>query len=367
MGPRSRELLAAAVGRGPVQRRLPVRHLARAGDRLCPRPGEPDHLCRRAGLGALRPGRVRDPRVRPDRRGRPGVRPDPRRLPRHERLPHREGLPPLGPRHRPRGRPARRRPRLLRRLGQAGRVHRPRGAAARPRGRHARRAAWSSSACWTTAKLLYHEEPVWADGRIVGSVTSGMYGHRVGAPLGMGYLQPRGGVTQAWLDGLELEVEVAWERVPAKAQLAAVVRSEERAHSAVNARSPARTGIRNLPDKSHCDIVCDVRLVLDTDVVVAALRSPSGGSAALLRAIRLGHGKLLISPTLLFEYEAVCQLADHRLAAGLSMQECRSHSRCSGAAGRAGGDLLSLAAAVARPRGRDGPGGRGQWSGAMRS
>ena len=47
-----------------------------------------------------------------------------------------------------------------------------------------------------------------------------MYGHRVGAPLGMGYLRHDGGVTQAWLDGWTLEVEVAWERVPAKAQLA---------------------------------------------------------------------------------------------------------------------------------------------------
>ena len=73
-----------------------------------------------------------------------------RRLPRHERLPHGEGLPPLGPRHRPRGRPARRRPGLLRRLGQAGRLPRSRRAAPRPRGRHARPAAWSSSACWTT-------------------------------------------------------------------------------------------------------------------------------------------------------------------------------------------------------------------------
>ncbi len=69
-------------------------------------------------------------------------------------------------------------------------------------------------------RLLYHEEPVWAGGRIIGSVTSGMYGHRVGAPLGMGYLRHDGGVTQAWLDGQQLEVEVAWERVPAKAQLA---------------------------------------------------------------------------------------------------------------------------------------------------
>jgi 4-methylaminobutanoate oxidase (formaldehyde-forming) len=71
------------------------------------------------------------------------------------------------------------------------------------------------------AKLLHREEPVWTDRRIVGSVTSGMYGHRVGAPLGMGYLGHEEGVTQDWLDGLALEIEVAWERVPAKAQLAA--------------------------------------------------------------------------------------------------------------------------------------------------
>jgi putative PIN family toxin of toxin-antitoxin system len=69
------------------------------------------------------------------------------------------------------------------------------------------------------------------------------------------------------------------------------------------------------------DIVCDVRLVLDTDVVVAALRSPSGGSAALLRAIRLGQATLLITPTLLLEYESVCLVAGHRAASGLTMAE----------------------------------------------
>jgi 4-methylaminobutanoate oxidase (formaldehyde-forming) len=70
-------------------------------------------------------------------------------------------------------------------------------------------------------KLLHHEEPVWAGGRIVGSITSGMHGHRVDASLGMGYLHHEDGVTREWLDGLDLEVEVAWERVPAKAQLGA--------------------------------------------------------------------------------------------------------------------------------------------------
>ena len=64
-----------------------------------------------------------------------------------------------------------------------------------------------------------------------------------------------------------------------------------------------------------------MRLVLDTDVVVTALRSPAGGSAALLRAIRRGYATLLLTPALLLEYEAVCQLAEHRLASSLRPQE----------------------------------------------
>lgn len=64
-----------------------------------------------------------------------------------------------------------------------------------------------------------------------------------------------------------------------------------------------------------------MRLVLDTNVVIAALRSPTGGSAALLRAIRRGCGTLVLTPALLLEYEAVCQLAEHRLASGLSARE----------------------------------------------
>jgi putative PIN family toxin of toxin-antitoxin system len=69
------------------------------------------------------------------------------------------------------------------------------------------------------------------------------------------------------------------------------------------------------------DIICDVRLVLDTDVVVAALRSPRGASAALLRAVRQGRADLLLSPALLLEYEAVCGMAEHRDVAGLTLRE----------------------------------------------
>ncbi len=69
------------------------------------------------------------------------------------------------------------------------------------------------------APLLYHHEPVWRDGRIIGSVTSGAYGHRIGASLGMAYVECAEGVTDAYLAAMPLEVEIAWKRYPARAQL----------------------------------------------------------------------------------------------------------------------------------------------------
>jgi putative PIN family toxin of toxin-antitoxin system len=61
--------------------------------------------------------------------------------------------------------------------------------------------------------------------------------------------------------------------------------------------------------------------VLDTDVVVAAMRSPTGGSAELIRRIRLGQATMLLSVALALEYEAQCHSAEHRLASGLSENE----------------------------------------------
>lgn len=61
--------------------------------------------------------------------------------------------------------------------------------------------------------------------------------------------------------------------------------------------------------------------MLDTDVVVAAMRSPSGASAAILRAARRDEVTLLLSVALAMEYEAVCSLAKHQLASGLADRE----------------------------------------------
>ena len=62
-------------------------------------------------------------------------------------------------------------------------------------------------------------------------------------------------------------------------------------------------------------------MVLDTDAVVAAMRSPTGASAAILRAVRLKQATLLLSVPLAMECEAVCRRSEHRLAAGLSERQ----------------------------------------------
>jgi putative PIN family toxin of toxin-antitoxin system len=62
-------------------------------------------------------------------------------------------------------------------------------------------------------------------------------------------------------------------------------------------------------------------MVLDTDVVIAGLRSPTGASAELLRMARRGELTLLISVPLFIEYDAKCLEKEHLGAAGLTTQD----------------------------------------------
>lgn len=61
--------------------------------------------------------------------------------------------------------------------------------------------------------------------------------------------------------------------------------------------------------------------MLDTDVVVAAMRSPGGASAALLRLLEIGVGSFGVSVALALEYEAKCCMPAHYEAAGLSRRQ----------------------------------------------
>ena len=60
---------------------------------------------------------------------------------------------------------------------------------------------------------------------------------------------------------------------------------------------------------------------MDTDAVVAAMRSPAGASAAIIRAVRQRQATLLMNVPLAMEYEAVCRRSEHREESGLSVKQ----------------------------------------------
>lgn len=63
------------------------------------------------------------------------------------------------------------------------------------------------------------------------------------------------------------------------------------------------------------------RFVIDTDVIVAAMRSPSGASAALLAAALDRQLTMLASVPLFFEYQAQCTSPVHWTAADLTLEQ----------------------------------------------
>ena len=69
--------------------------------------------------------------------------------------------------------------------------------------------------------MLYHNEPIWCDGKIVGDLTSGMYGHTIGTSIGMGYVLNEEGVTKELVNSSKFEIEVAGKKYSAKASLKA--------------------------------------------------------------------------------------------------------------------------------------------------
>ena len=79
MGPRARDALSQITDADLSQRRLPVRDVAEIDLGLRAGAGEPNHLCRRARLGALRPERVAGLAVRPGGGRRRAARPSSRR------------------------------------------------------------------------------------------------------------------------------------------------------------------------------------------------------------------------------------------------------------------------------------------------
>ena len=63
------------------------------------------------------------------------------------------------------------------------------------------------------------------------------------------------------------------------------------------------------------------RVVLDTNVLVAALRSASGASRQVLLALRDGRFSAIVSVPLFVEYEATLKRAEQLKATGLNLKE----------------------------------------------
>ena len=67
--------------------------------------------------------------------------------------------------------------------------------------------------------LLFHNEAIVRDGQIVSTVTSGNYGHRLGAAIGLGYVPCQGQDAGQVLASV-YEIEIAGQRFAADASLA---------------------------------------------------------------------------------------------------------------------------------------------------
>lgn len=64
-----------------------------------------------------------------------------------------------------------------------------------------------------------------------------------------------------------------------------------------------------------------MRFILDTNILVAGLRSPKGASAALLTLVLAGKIQPIVSVPLFLEYEAVLLRPTHLLAAQLTERD----------------------------------------------
>lgn len=68
--------------------------------------------------------------------------------------------------------------------------------------------------------FAYHEEPIYRDGVLVGHLASATYGHTLGRTVGLGYVTaPIAGAERSWFADGTYEIEIATERVLARASM----------------------------------------------------------------------------------------------------------------------------------------------------
>lgn len=77
----------------------------------------------------------------------------------------------------------------------------------------------------------------------------------------------------------------------------------------------------NLVTGRNPNIICNMIFVLDTDVIVAALRSPAGASRRLIQLLRAGQIQAVATVGMFVEYESVLTRPEQLSATGLSLEE----------------------------------------------
>jgi 4-methylaminobutanoate oxidase (formaldehyde-forming) len=77
-----------------------------------------------------------------------------------------------------------------------------------------------------TEIMLYHHEPIMRDGLIVGYLTSGNYGHTLGASVGLGYVKHTEGVSKDYLNSGKFEIDVGGRIIEATPSLGALYDSK---------------------------------------------------------------------------------------------------------------------------------------------
>ncbi len=67
--------------------------------------------------------------------------------------------------------------------------------------------------------MLYHDEPIWKDGKRISRLTSAMYGYKLGGAVGLGYVGGEHPISAEEVLSGAYEIEVAGQKIPAKVSL----------------------------------------------------------------------------------------------------------------------------------------------------
>jgi len=69
--------------------------------------------------------------------------------------------------------------------------------------------------------VLYNSEAIWRNGKWVGEISSGAYGHFLGCAVGMGYLEKPDGtvIDNKWISAGNYEIEIEGKKIPAEVHI----------------------------------------------------------------------------------------------------------------------------------------------------